>query len=275
MKEIPILLYHNIGDYPETMMEDGITLASFKRQMKYLHDNNFNVVPTEQALEHLNRKIKLPPNSIAITVDGGYKDATTIVPVLKELGFQATFFIIPEVIGKQRAIKGGTIECLSWEDVDQLLQEGMEVALFAYHGTSIRMGYDDATVRKSIVGSVDILNRELKGKIRYCGFKEGVPKKPLWKFIQSQDFEAVFTQCPTRCGVSNQGVGRIQVDDDDQNIFLTKISTTYLFFKDKTIWKYLRKYKIDRVAHFISDTWNWIKGDRPARKGSSSAELKN
>ena len=61
MKEIPVLLYHNIGDYPEKMMEDGISIDSFKRQMKYLSDNGFKVVSLEQALEHLNKKIKLSP----------------------------------------------------------------------------------------------------------------------------------------------------------------------------------------------------------------------
>ena len=32
----------------------------------------------------------------------------------------------------------------------------------------------------------------------------------------------------------------------------------YLFFKDKRSWKYIRKYKIDRVAHRISEGWKKI-----------------
>ena len=102
------------------------------------------------------------------------------------------------------------------------------------------MGYDDAIVKNSIAEALRTLKNEMNSKLKDCAFKEGVPKGPLWEFIREQGFEAVFTQCPTRCGVSNQGIGRIQIDDDDHNIFLTKISTTYLFFKDKTIWKYLK-----------------------------------
>lgn len=275
MKEIPVLLYHNIGDYPETMMEDGITLASFERQMKFLYDNNFNIVSIEQALEHLNKKIKLPPNSIAITIDGGYQDAMQTIPILKEFNFHATYFFVPEFIGKSNTIKGEQIECLTWDETDEIKNQGMGVGFFAYGGRSIRMGYDDATVKNSITEALKILKNRMNSEIRYCAFKEGVPKNPLWKFIQKQGFDAVFTQCPTRCGVSNQGIGRIQIDDDDHNIFLTKISQTYLFFKDKTIWKYLRKYKLDRVAHFISDTWNWIKRDGKAQPVSSSGELKS
>lgn len=275
MKEIPILLYHNIGDYPEKMMEDGISLDSFKRQMKYLSDNNFNIVSIEQALEHLNKKIKLPPNSIAITIDGGYQDAKNTVPTLKTYDFHATYFFVPEFIGKSSTIKGEQIECLTWEEIAEIENQGMGVGFFAYGGRSIRMGYDDATVENSIAEALKIFKSGMNSEIHYCAFKEGVPKSSLWNFIQAQGFEAVFTQCPTRCGVSNQGIGRIQIDDDDHNIFLTKISTTYLFFKDKAIWKYLRKYKFDRVAHWISDTWNWIKGDRPAQQVSPTEEIKN
>jgi hypothetical protein len=33
MKEIPILQYQNIGNYPENMMEDGILPETFERQI--------------------------------------------------------------------------------------------------------------------------------------------------------------------------------------------------------------------------------------------------
>jgi hypothetical protein len=55
-------------------------------------------------------------------------------------------------------------------------------------------------------------------------------------------------------------VGRIQVDDSDFNIFLTKVSTTYLFFKDKKSWKYIRKFKLDRVGHWVSETYDQLRG---------------
>ncbi|MBW2206204.1 MAG: hypothetical protein JRG79_04780, partial [Deltaproteobacteria bacterium] len=50
------------------------------------------------------------------------------------------------------------------------------------------------------------------------------------------------------------------MDDDDFNIFLTKVSRTYLFFKDKRSWKYIRTYKLDRVAHRLSETLDRIRG---------------
>ena len=262
MREIPILLYQNIGNYPEDMMEDGILPETFRRQMTFFSENGCNIVTLSQALDHMNQHIKLPPQSLAITVDGGYQDAfTNVLPVLKEFQIQATFFIPPEYIGNERAIKGEPIKCLSWNDVRHIIGNGIEIGLLAYHGRSIRLKYDEHEVKESVSNAMSIMGREIDTPIRYCAFKEGVPEKPLWDFLQTKGFDAVFTQTPTNRRAEVDGIGRIQIDDDDHNIFLTKISKMYLFFKDKRSWKYIRKYRIDKVAHHISDALNWVKGE--------------
>ena len=262
VKEIPVLLYQHIGDYPEEMMEDGLLLRSFERQMGFLSENGYNVVSLNRALDHLAGRIKLPPKSIAITIDGGYKDAfSNVLPVLKRHNFHATFFILPEYIGKERTIKGNPIKCLNWGEVDEIFSSGMEIGLLAYGGKGIRNHYNEQAIKEDVFASMKLLNSNLTSEIKYCAFKVGVADTALWNFLQGLGFHAVFTQCPTYQRRTLAGIGRIQVDDDDHNIFLTKISNIYLFFKDKRSWKYIRKYRIDRLAHRISETWNRIKGE--------------
>jgi len=259
-KEIPVLLYQNIGHYPVEAMEDGIPPETFKRQMRFLSENGYNIVTLDQVLDHLAGHIKLPPKSLALTIDGGYQDAyTNVLPVLKSYNFHATFFIIPECIGGERKIKGEPIKCLTWGEVNKIIEGGMNVGLLAYNGRSIKRKYDESAVMESIVSAMKILKGKIDSEIQYCAFKEGVPEKPLWDFLQEQRFQAVFTQCPTNRRSGLSGIGRIQIDDDDHNIFLTKISKIYLFFKDKRSWKYLRKYKIDKLAHRISEALDRIK----------------
>ena len=262
MKEIPILLYQNIGNYPENMMEDGILPETFERQMNYFAENGYNIVSLRQALDHMNQHIKLSPKSLAITIDGGYHDAfTNVLPVLKKYHFKATFFIPPEYIGKERTIKEEPIKCLSWGEVSEIIRSNMEIGLLAYEGRSIITRYDEDGIKESVSKAMKIMKMEIDTPIKYCAFKEGVPEKSLWEFLHGQGFHAVLTQCPTNRRAANDGIGRIQIDDDDNNIFLTKISRTYLFFKDKRSWKYIRRYKIDKVAHRMSEFWNWVKGD--------------
>lgn len=262
MREIPILLYQNIGNYPENMMEDGLSPQAFERQMNFLAENGYRVVTLVQALNHMNRRLRLSPKSIALTIDGGYQDAfTNALPVLEKYGFQATFFIPPEFTGKERAINGEPIKCLNWEEVRGIIGRGMEIGILAYHGRGIRIHYEEAAIKDSIGQAMKIMDREIDTPIKYCAFREGVPKKSLWEFLQAKGFDAVFTQTPTNRRAEMEGIGRIQIDDDDHNIFLTKISKTYLFFKDKPSWKYIRKYRVDKAAHRISETLDRVKGD--------------
>ncbi len=263
MREIPVLLYHNIGNYPENMMEDGMLPETFEKQMKFLADNGHQIVTLQEALDHMNRKTKLSSNAMAITIDGGYQDAfTNVFPILKKYGFPATFFIPPESIGRQRTIKGDSIECLTWDQVREIRNCGMEIGFLAYHGQSIKLHYDEDAIKNSIAPAMKLLGREINPQVKYCAFKEGVPGKSLWHFLKQQGFGAVFTQCPTNRRAAADSIGRIQIDDDDHNIFLTKISKTYLFFKDRRSWKYVRKYKLDKVAHWLSETWDQVKGDK-------------
>ncbi|MBU0768142.1 MAG: polysaccharide deacetylase family protein, partial [Proteobacteria bacterium] len=230
MNEIPILLYHNIGNYPEYMMEDGMLPETFEKQMKFLAENGYQIVTLNQALAHMNRKTKLPSKAMAITIDGGYQDAfTNVYPVLKKYGFKATFFIPPKSIGKERIIGGEPVKCMNWDEVCEIRNSGMEIGLLAYHGRSIRLNnYNEHAIKESILPALKIMGQKINPQVKYCAFREGVPQKPLWHFLQGRDFEAVFTQCPTNRRAGVDGIGRIQIDDDDHNIFLTKISKTYL-----------------------------------------------
>ena len=261
MREIPVLLYHNIGNYPENMMEDGMLPETFAKQMKFLADNGYQIVTLHQALDHMNRKTKLSSKAMAITIDGGYNDAfTNVFPTLKKYGFPATFFVPPESIGKERTIGGESIKCMNWEEVHEIGNSGMDIGLLAYQGRSIRLkNYNELAIKESIAPAMKILGKEINPQVRYCAFKEGVIEKSLWHFLKQQGFGAVFTQCPTNRRAAVDGIGRIQVDDDDHNIFLTKISRTYLFFKDRRSWQYIRKYKLDKVAHWLSETSDSIK----------------
>ena len=263
IKEIPVLLYHNVGNYPDDLMEDGILPETFREQMRFFSENSYNIVTLDQALDHLAGRIKLPSKSLALTIDGGYRDAyMDVFPVLKTHNFHATFFIIPECIGGERKIKGNSIPCLNWNQVNEMAESGMEIGLLAYEGRGIKRRYDEEPVKQSIFNSLKIMTETYKGDIRFCAFLAGVPKKPLWNFLKTRGFQTVFTQCPTNKRVSLAGIGRIQIDDDDHNIFLTKISKIYLFFKDKRAWKYIRKYKIDKLAHRISEALNRTKRNK-------------
>jgi len=74
--------------------------------MKYLKENNFNVIKLESLLDRDAKKIK---NSVIITFDDGYEDNyENAFPILKKYNFPATIFINTAFIGGERAARNGT-----------------------------------------------------------------------------------------------------------------------------------------------------------------------
>ena len=261
MREIPVLLYQNVGDYPPEMMEDGISPQAFARQMQFLSTHGYRIVTLDEAVDHLAGSRRLPDRSLAITIDGGYRDAIlNVAPVLRQYRFPAVFFIVPEFIGGERTITGNPIRCLTWKEVRELAENSFTIGLLANGGRGIKFPYDEEAVKERIAAAMESLHANISADIRYCAFKEGVPGAGLWAFIQSQGIRTVFTQCPTNQRATLAGIGRIQIDDDDHNIFLTKISKPYLFFKDRRSWQYIRRYKLDRLFHRLSEWVNSVRG---------------
>jgi hypothetical protein len=83
----------------------------FAGEMKYLHDNGYNVVPLSDVVRFVKHEIGLPPNAVAITIDDGYKSAINYAaPVLKQYNYPWTFFVYPQFITRTES-KGAT--CLS------------------------------------------------------------------------------------------------------------------------------------------------------------------
>ena len=62
-------------------------------------------------------------------------------------------------------------------------------------------------------------------------YSKGTPEPAAIKVFQENGYTALLTKSPTNQGPNVYAIGRIQVDDEDLNIFLTKISETYLLFK--------------------------------------------
>ena len=115
-----IYMYHRFGEsaYPST----NITLEQFEEHLKEFSKEKYNVVSLEYIIDAFNTDTKLPENTIAITVDDGYKSVLLEAwPRLKKLGFPLTLFVSTEPIDAK--IKG----YLSWDEIRKLKSEGVVI----------------------------------------------------------------------------------------------------------------------------------------------------
>jgi peptidoglycan/xylan/chitin deacetylase (PgdA/CDA1 family) len=95
-----VLMWHNVEGtwcYPSTPGAGARGLAQQLRRLKQLA----SVVPLEDALETLAAGRPLPPRAVAITFDDGYRDNLDLAaPLLQDLGFPATFFLVPGLLSQ-------------------------------------------------------------------------------------------------------------------------------------------------------------------------------
>lgn len=256
MQKIRVIMYNNVGDYPPAAMEDGMPPAAFARDMAYLGQKGYLVLPLANALDLAMRTKPLPEKALCLTFDGGYLDAyTTVLPVLHAHQFPAAFFISPAHIGHHLTIGGVDIPCMTWEQVEQLASAGFTIGAYLLAGRIYKPEME-AELIEDIRSSLAQLRQRLHQPMHYVSLREGVPGPNVRHVLEEEDVQALFTKCPTKRRPHRYCIGRIQIDDDDPNIFRFKISANYLRFKDSRSLPYMRKFKLDRLAHRVSDAVN-------------------
>lgn len=256
MEKFRILLYNQVGHYPPEAMEDGLHPESLKEQLDYLITQNYSAVSLKEALTWMEGKKELPGNSLALTIDGGYEDAyTCVLPTLEEYGVEAAFFIAPGLIGGSRVIRGHALPCMGWEQVRALAQRGMTIGHYGCNGRAFTQ-VPTEEIAEDIRVSKPLFDEYLGTQPIYYAVNEGTLEPAAVQMLKENGYTSFFTKSPTKQAPSLYAIGRIQVDDDDLNIFLTKISETYLRFKDSPYWKYIRKYRLARAFHHLSEFYN-------------------
>jgi peptidoglycan/xylan/chitin deacetylase (PgdA/CDA1 family) len=93
-KRCVILMYHRFRAVPANKYE--VSHYDFRQQMDYIERNGYEVISIDQLVEALqtNEPDLLPPRSVVITVDDGYRCVYDYAwPVLAEYGFPFSIYI--------------------------------------------------------------------------------------------------------------------------------------------------------------------------------------
>jgi peptidoglycan/xylan/chitin deacetylase (PgdA/CDA1 family) len=106
-----VLMYHRILPEPDHILCDDVDVESFNWQMSILK-NYYNVLPLQEAVQSLLAGKLIKP-SVCVTFDDGYMDNYELaLPVLKDKGLPATFFIATQFINTGRMWNDTVIETI-------------------------------------------------------------------------------------------------------------------------------------------------------------------
>jgi peptidoglycan/xylan/chitin deacetylase (PgdA/CDA1 family) len=125
-----ILLFHRVNDVCPT--DDGLTVSTTHfRAIASLLARRFRVVPLGEVFRLLRDRLPVPPRTVAITFDDGYRDNLDAARVLHSLALPATFFLPTGFVGTERAFDWDRgrppLAKLAWDDVRAMVAMGFEV----------------------------------------------------------------------------------------------------------------------------------------------------
>ncbi|MEK7502180.1 MAG: polysaccharide deacetylase family protein [Patescibacteria group bacterium] len=151
---VPVLLYHHIQPQSEAIRKGQASLSVdngfFDRQMQYLLENGYNTINAPTLINALLSRTPLPPKSILVTIDDGYKDAFEYAfPILQKYRITANFMIATGLTGGE--------DNMSWDQISQIKQSGL--AYFVNHtwshyavsnGSADKIQYEIQTGKKQL-----------------------------------------------------------------------------------------------------------------------------
>ncbi len=195
-----ILMYHKVN--PDSR-QGGLGLrvppSKFNRQMKYLKTRGYTVIDMDSAFLYLRSGQPLPPKTLVITFDDGYRDNYDFAwPILKKYGFCATVYHVVNATGGYNffdADRGSQPRSpmLGWEEIREMKASGT-VTFGAHtldHRALTRLNAEEAS--RQIFGAKEVLEKELGSPVNHFCYPYGAYNQELAGIVKSAGFKTAVT----------------------------------------------------------------------------------
>lgn len=230
---VPIVMYHSVNPqaWPENKL--SITVKTFERQMRFLKDNKYNVLSLEALGDLIKNKKKLPPKTLSITFDDGYRDNYIYAfPVLKKYNLPAAIFIIVNEVGRRQGDR------LSWAEVKEMLDSGL--VSFGSHALDpeplVNLKSEEE-IKRQIWESKKILEEKLGKEIVLFSYPEGRFNAKIKKLVITAGYKTAVSTNPGRSSSPDDifALKRIRISENASSMFVFWFETSgfYTFFKER------------------------------------------
>lgn len=169
---VPILVYHNVRPAPPRMMSAAdmqyeVTPAQFSAQLEYLAAEGYASVGFSDLLAAQRGEITLPEKPIIITLDDG-RDAQFeyALPLLRQHGFTATFFVFSNAVGRPGY--------LTWEQLKELRDSAMIIGSHTRYHPYLTKLEDDEELRAELEVSKRSLEDGIGAPVEFLAYPFGL-----------------------------------------------------------------------------------------------------
>jgi peptidoglycan/xylan/chitin deacetylase (PgdA/CDA1 family) len=204
---VPILLYHRISDKGRTRY--FVTVASFRAQMRELHDAGYQTITVTQLAEVIRAGGYLPEKPIILTFDDGFLDVyENAFPILQSYNFQGVAYIITGTLGTRLSYG-----YMQEEELKELAEAGWEIGSHTISHENLketRLGAE-----KEIRQSKEELEDKIGMPVRSFSYPYAVANDWIKARVEESGYEAAV------------GVGMLTTHEPDRLYFLSRREVTY------------------------------------------------
>lgn len=189
---IPILMYHQISMVnasKEGLLTTNpsyfLSIPKFRAQMEHIASNGFATLLLDDLI---NQTVPNPPNSVLITFDDGwYNTYSCAFPVLEELGFKATIFIITDFVGR--------LNYMSWNQLQQMNRKGISIQSHtATHRSLTTLKTDE--IKYELAESKIAIENHLGTPVEFLSLPHGMANQMVVDLARSVGYKAICTSEP-------------------------------------------------------------------------------
>lgn len=159
----PVLLYHHIAN--KTPQDPYyVSPEVFAEQMKWLKDNNYNVISSDKLYDVIVNDGTLPEKPVVITFDDSLLDTyQNAYPVLKYYKYPATFFVKMNNISDK---------ALSWQKILEMSDNGMTIGSHTVNHDALT-ALDNETLLKELTDSKKTIEEHIGKEVNFLAYPGG------------------------------------------------------------------------------------------------------
>ena len=187
-----VFVYHRFGDtrYPST----NISIEKFEDHLRYLRDNNYNVVLLSEIVARLRRGEDLPPRCVALSADDAYASVLTgALPLLDKYAVPMTLFVNTAAVGGNSYMSWDQLRLL---DARDNIEIGNHSAHHPYYvSIPAHAGPEwEQLVRKDLQESQQAFEEHIGYIPKLFAYPYGEYSPELMRIIEDMGFSAAFSQ---------------------------------------------------------------------------------